>query len=155
VNTLNLLRYAGTRIYSAELTAAAWLEQRRIARRIMLGWYHHITTTKVVVVLATFNTIVAVWYPAGFVVVPLILVGLTYARVADKSHDVINEGGEPCPLCPAREDEDGHGGLWLDWNDDQPPAAPPPMGDYDDEQYHAWADDMVERLDAFLEEVSS
>ena len=154
MNALNLLRYVGTRIYSAELTAAAWLEQRRIARRIMLGWYHRVSVANVAVVTCALNAVILVCHTAAFVIVPLILGGIGYSFIADKSHEVLDDSDRPCHLCPAHDDDNGGGNAWLDW-DSQPPAAPPSAPG--DDLPCSWADpdDMDIELYTLLQEATS
>lgn len=153
MNPLMLAQYLGARIYSAELTAAAWLEQRRAARRIMLGWYHRVSVAKVVVATSVLNVIAAVRPVAAFATVPLVLAGIGYSLIADKSHEVLNEEDRPCHLCPAHNDDDGDaGGVWLGWDGDQPPAAPPPMDDLDDDRIRAMAGDIDAQHAALIQE---
>jgi len=153
VNALAIARYLDTRLYSVELTAAAFLEQRRVARRIMLGWYHRVSVANVAAVTCALNAAILVCHTAAFAAVPLILAGVGYSLIVDKSHEVLDDTDRPCHLCPAHDDDNGGGNAWLDW-DSEPPAAPPTVPDDDLPCGWADADDMDIELYTLLQEAT-
>lgn len=142
MNPLTLLQYAAARIYSAELSAAAWFDTCRVARLFPLAWVHQGVRPWLPTGIAV--AVLALGHPGRTATAAIIIVcgaATVFSRIAAKSHYVLNEEDRPCPYCPKGE-EPGNGGLWLDWDNNQPPSAPLPMADYDDEQIRAMAGDL-------------
>lgn len=146
MNPVNALRRAYARLYSAELSAAAWLDTRRIGRLAPLAWVHQGIRPWVPAVFATIA--ITASHPSRndtAIIVAAALAAVAFSRIAVKSHYILNEEDRPCPYCPTRDDGDGRGGIWLDLDDDGPtpiPAAPGPIADYSDEQIAAMAGDI-------------
>lgn len=144
---MNPLKPIVARIRQTELDIAVRLDDRDLPRIAARHWSH--------------NGPRAAWALLG--AVPLLPIGYSHAlpltvlaviltvvyagsRLADRTHEIgwIDQV-HPCPLCTGHTDDgDGHGngGLWLDWDGDQPPSAPTPMDDYDDERVRAMAGDL-------------
>lgn len=150
MNPINTLRRANARMYSAELTAAAWLDVQPRPRRAMLRWAHAGATPVVFCIIGPIDMAGAVALHAKPAVVAAIavvsLACVAVSRIAAKAHQILDEDERPCPYCPARDDRGGDGGIWLDYGSFDIPPAPAPMPDYDDEQYREWAADIDGQL---------
>jgi len=136
VNALAIARYLGTRLHSAELTAAAWLDTRRHVRLFPLAWVHQGVRPWLPTGIAV--AVLALGHPsrAAGAVITIVGVALTvFSRIAAKSHHILNEEDRPCPYCPKGEGP-GNGGLWLDWDidDDDIPPAPNELTEITDEE---------------------
>jgi len=156
VNPLMVAQYLGARIYSAELTAAAWLDTRRFVRVFPLAWVHQgVRPWLPTGIAAAVLTLGHHSRTAAVIIVIASLVAVSFSRIAAKSHYVLNEEDRPCPYCPAGDDGDLPGGQHLARSGgpvDIPPA-PAPMPDIDD-RICEWADDLNLHLAAYIEEVS-
>lgn len=142
---MNALKRLYARLYSAELTAAAWIDTRPVGRMFMLAWYHQGLRPWVPAAMTVPAMVIGHLGHITFIVAAGITVAATlFARIAAKSHFILNEEDRPCPYCPAGDDRGGTGGVWLDW--DGLPPAPAPMPDYDDERIRNWAGDADQWL---------
>lgn len=148
VTPLSLLRGFQERLFSAELTAAAWIDTRRTGRLIPLAWIHwgirpmvplYIGT--IIAVLGRHNT------PTIAAVNAATLMLVEFSRIAAKSHYVLNEENKPCPYCRKQADgDDGPGRGGRGPGRDGVPPAPAPMPDYSDEQIRAMAKNLDRQL---------
>lgn len=151
MNIPNLLRALGARIFSAELTAAADLERRPLARRIVLAWYHRATAPRSAMAAAALILVMVVFPSTGSSIALLALALAEYTRIANLSHEVIDEENGHCPRCPAAEDDNGDGGRRTRPYGNDIPPAPAPMPELTDDQIRAMAGDLDEQLSAMLE----
>lgn len=146
MNPASLLRRAYARLYSAELTTAAWIDTRPVGRMFMLCWYHQGLSPRVLAAMTVPAMVLGGLSRTVFVIFASVAVSATlFARVAVKSHYILNEEDRPCPYCPVPGDR-GNGGLWFDWDGGDIPPAPAPMSELDDDRIRAMAGD----LDALL-----
>lgn len=149
MNPINTLYRASARLYSAELTAAAHLDTRQLPRCVMLRWCHAGIQPWLPLAVGGTDIIGAALLHAGAVVVEAVLAvtALCFAvsLIAAKSHSILDDDGRPCPYCPAAEDDDGAGGVWLDFGAGIPPA-PAPMPELDDRRIGEWAGDADQWL---------
>lgn len=134
------------RILSAELTAAAELEARPLARRIMLAWYHRATAPRSAMAGAVLVLTMMAFPSTGSSIALLALALAEYTRIANLSHEVINEENGHCPRCPAAEDDNGDGGRRIHPYGDDIPPAPGPMPELTDEQIRAMTGDLDQQM---------
>ncbi|ACU71787.1 hypothetical protein Caci_2878 [Catenulispora acidiphila DSM 44928] len=147
---MNMLKRLYAHLYSAELSAAAWIDTRPVGRLIQLSWCHQGLRPWI---LSGFTVVfIALKRPdmTGLAVTTAVMLpAIAFARIAAKSHYILNEEDRACPYCPPRSDGDGRGGVWLNLGDDIPPA-PAPMAEYDDQQIRDWAEDLDGQLAALI-----
>lgn len=102
MNVLNLLRGLQERLFSAELTAAAWLDTRRTGRLIPLAWIHQGIRPMVPLYIGTIVAVFGQNSTAAIVVITAVTLILTeFSRIAAKSHQVLRWNNQTCPYCPA------------------------------------------------------